>query len=499
MNTLPAYDWALNLLIVQGAMGAFDTLYHHELTQDLPHSPRARLELGIHAVRSVLYGLVFASIANVAFHGAWVAALAAVVVVEVVLTLWDFVVEDQSRKLPATERVLHTLLAVNGGALFGMIAMQLAFWAHEPTALQVLDLGWRGGLLSVFAVGVTVSGIRDGIAACRIAQRAPAANPFAGQPPGNVLVTGGTGFIGETLVNHLLDAGHTVTLLARDPLRAAYLFQGRVRSVTSAGQLQPHERFDTVINLAGAPVLGARWSKRRQAVLLASRVGVTESLMRWVETAEVKPCTWIQASAIGYYGVRPADERLDERSSAGAGFMSGLCRQWELAAQPLERHSVRTVVLRLGVVFGPGGALRPMLLPHYFGMGGRFGDGTQVMSWIHRDDVLRIIARVMSNAGMHGVYNAVAPAPLTQREFVQVVSKALRRPAWLHVPAAPLRVAMGEMAELLLDGQRVMPARLHQDGFMFRFPTAEHALRDLTNRPHGDFAHAACRLPRGRV
>ncbi|MCA8352619.1 TIGR01777 family oxidoreductase [Burkholderia cepacia] len=499
MNTLPAYDWALNLLIVQGAMGAFDTLYHHELTQDLPHSPRARLELGIHAVRSVLYGLVFASIANVAFHGAWVAALAAVVVVEVVLTLWDFVVEDQSRKLPATERVLHTLLAVNGGALFGMIAMQLAVWAHEPTALQVLDLGWRGGLLSVFAVGVTVSGIRDGIAACRIAQRAPAANPFAGQPPGNVLVTGGTGFIGETLVNHLLDAGHTVTLLARDPLRAAYSFQGRVRSVTSAGQLQPHERFDTVINLAGAPVLGARWSKRRQAVLLASRVGVTESLMRWVETAEVKPCTWIQASAIGYYGVRPADERLDERSSAGSGFMSGLCRQWELAAQPLERHGVRTVVLRLGVVFGPGGALRPMLLPHYFGMGGRFGDGTQVMSWIHRDDVLRIIARVMSNAGMHGVYNAVAPAPLTQREFVQVVSKVLHRPAWLHVPAAPLRVAMGEMAELLLDGQRVMPARLHQDGFMFRFPTAEHALRDLTNRPHGDFAHAACRLPRGRV
>ncbi|MDN7849758.1 TIGR01777 family oxidoreductase [Burkholderia seminalis] len=499
MNTLPAFDWALNLLIVQGAMGAFDTLYHHELTQDLPHSPRARLELTIHAVRSVLYGLVFASIANVAFHGAWVAALAAVVLVEVALTLWDFVVEDQSRKLPATERVLHTLLAVNGGALFGMIAMQLAVWAHEPTALLPLDPGWRGWLLSLFAVGVTVSGVRDGIAAYRIAHRVPAANPFAGQPPGQVLVTGGTGFIGETLVNRLVDAGHAVTLLARDPLRAAYLFEGRVRSVTSVEQLRPHERFDTVINLAGAPVLGARWSTRRQALLLASRVGVTQALMRWVETAEVKPRTWIQASAIGYYGVRPADERLDEGSSAGTGFMSELCRQWERAAQPLERHGVRTVVLRLGIVFGPGGALRPMLLPHYFGMGGRFGDGAQVMSWIHRDDVLRIIARAMSSAGMRGVYNAVAPVPLTQRAFVQVVSKVLRRPASLHVPAAPLRVAMGEMAELLLDGQRVMPARLHREGFMFRFPTAEHALRDLTNRPHTDFAGPACRLPRRRV
>lgn len=499
MNTLPAFDWALNLLIVQGAMGAFDTLYHHELTQDLPHSPRARRELAIHAVRSVLYGLVFASIANVAFHGAWVAALAAVVLVEVALTLWDFVVEDQSRKLPATERVLHTLLAVNGGALFGMIAMQLAEWAHEPTALLRLDPGWRGWLLSLFAVGVTVSGVRDGIAAYRIAHRVPAANPFAGQPPGQVLVTGGTGFIGETLVNRLLDAGHAVTLLARDPLRAAYLFDGRVRSVTSVEQLRPHERFDTVINLAGAPVLGARWSTRRQALLLASRVGVTQALMRWVETAEVKPRTWIQASAIGYYGVRPADERLDEGSTAGTGFMSELCRRWERAAQPLERHGVRTVVLRLGIVFGPGGALRPMLLPHYFGMGGRFGDGAQVMSWIHRDDVLRIIARAMSSAGMRGVYNAVAPVPLTQRAFVQVVSKVLRRPAWLHVPAAPLRVAMGEMAELLLDGQRVMPARLHREGFMFRFPTAEHALRDLTNRPHTDFAGPACRLPRRRV
>ncbi|KHK60553.1 NAD-dependent dehydratase [Burkholderia sp. A9] len=499
MNTLPAFDWALDLLIVQGAMGAFDTLYHHELTQDLPHRPRARLELAIHAVRSVLYGLVFASIANVAFHGAWVAALAAVLLVEVVLTLWDFVVEDQSRKLPATERVLHTLLAVNGGALFGMIAMQLAAWAHEPTALRALDLGWRGWLLSVFAVGVTVSGLRDAIAACRIARRAPVANPFAELPPGTVLVTGGTGFIGETLVNQLLDAGHTVTLLARDPLRAAYLFHGRVRSVTSVEQLQPHERFDTVVNLAGAPVLGARWSKRRQALLLASRVGVTQSLMRWVDTAEVKPRTWIQASAIGYYGVRPGDERLDEGSSAGTGFMSELCRQWEQSAQPLERHGVRAVVLRLGIVFGPGGALRPMLLPHYFGMGGRFGDGAQVLSWIHRDDVLRIIATAMSTRRMHGVYNAVAPTPLTQREFVQIVAKVLRRPAWLHVPAAPLRVAMGEMAELLLDGQRVMPARLHQDGFMFRFPAAEPALRDSMNRPHADFAHSACRLPRARV
>ncbi|WP_431824092.1 TIGR01777 family oxidoreductase [Burkholderia sp. F1] len=482
MNTLPAFEWTINLLIAQGLMGAFDTLYHHELTQDLPHHPRARLELTIHAVRSVLYGLVFASFANLAFHGAWGAAIAALLLVEVLLTLWDFIVEDQSRKLPATERVLHTLLAVNGGAFICTYAMQLVEWSHASTALLAADLGWRGWLLDLFAAGVTASGIRDGRAAWRMARRAPDVNPFAGQPLRNVLVTGGTGFIGERLVNQLLDAGHVVTLLARDPLRAAYLFRGRVRSVTSAGQLHPRDRFDTVINLAGTPVLGARWSKRRQARLLASRVGVTQSLLQWVEAAEIRPNTWIQASAIGYYGARAPDERLDEDSRPGAGFMSELCRQWEASAQPLDRYGIRAVVLRLGLVFGPGGALPPMLLPHYLGLGGRLGDGRQVMSWIHRDDALRVIARAMASHGMRGVYNAVAPGALSQREFARVAANVLRRPVWFHLPAAPLRRALGEMAELLLDGQRVMPARLQQDGFAFRFSTAEQALRDLTNR-----------------
>ncbi len=480
MNTLPAFDWAINLLIVQGAMGALDTLYHHELTQDLPHSPRAQRELTIHAIRAVLYGLVFASLANLMFQGAWAAAIAVLVLAEVFLTLWDFVVEDQSRKLPATERVLHTLLAINGGALFGMYATQLVEWSRAPTALVVADLGWRGWVLSLFAVGVAASGIRDGLAAYRMARRGPAANPFAGQPHRSVLVTGGTGFIGEALVSHLLDAGHSVTLLARDPLRAAYQFRGRVRSVTSVDQLHPQERFDTIVNLAGAPVLGPRWSGRRQAHLLASRVGVTQSLLQWVSTAAHKPATWIQASAIGYYGVRDPHEQLSEDSGPGTGFMSELCQRWEASAQPLDRYGIRTVVLRLGLVFGPGGALPPMLLPHYLGLGGRLGDGQQVISWIHRDDVLRIVARAMSSPGMRGVYNTVAPTALSQSEFARTVGKVLRRPVWFHLPAAPLRWAAGEMAALLLDGQRVVPTRLLREGFAFRFLTAEQALRDLT-------------------
>lgn len=480
MNTSPALNWAVTLLIVQGLLGAFDTLYHHELTQDLAHRPKARRELSIHAVRSVLYGVLFASLANLMFLGAWVIAVAALVLVEVGLTLWDFVVEDQSRKLPATERVLHTVLAINGGALFGMYALQLVAWSEAPTALGAANLGWRGWLLSLFAVGAAVSGIRDGLAAYRMGRREPDANPFAGQPHRNVLVTGGTGFIGEALVTHLLDAGHTVTLLARDPLRAAYLFHGRARSVRSIEQLRPQECFDVVVNLAGAPVLGQRWSKRRQVQLLASRVGVTQALLEWVKTSERKPSTWIQASAIGYYGVRAPTESLTEESAPGSGFMSELCQQWEASAQPPHSYGVRVVTMRLGLVFGPGGALPAMLLPYYLGVGGRLGDGHQVMSWIHRNDVMRIVARAISNPDMRGVYNAVAPNSLSQAEFARTAGKVLGRPVWFHIPAAPVRWAAGEMAQLLLDGQRVTSSRLTQEGFRFRFPLMEEALRDLT-------------------
>lgn len=480
MNTLPALDWAIALLIAQGLMGALDTLYHHELHQGLPHKPHARRELALHAVRSLLYGLLFAGIANFQFHGAWTGVIAGLVLVEVLLTLWDFVIEDGSRKLPASERVLHTVLAINGGALFGLYALQLAQWAALPTALFAADLGWRGWLLDLLAAGVILSGLRDALAARRLARRRPVDNPFNGLPHQRLLVTGGTGFIGEALVGQLLEAGHAPTLLVRDPLRAAYQFQGRVRCITALSQLDAEERFDAVINLAGAPVLGPRWSPRRQAQLLASRVGVTETLVQWLGRTRVKPTTWVQASAIGYYGVRDPGERLDEASAAGGGFMSTLCRQWEASAAPAQAMGLRSVVLRLGVVFGPGGALPPMLLPHHFGLGGRLGDGRQVMSWIHREDVLRLIARALHETSMQGTYNAVAPEPISQAEFARCAGRVLRRPVWLHLPAAPLRWAAGEMAQLLLDGQRVLPQRLQQQGFEFRFARLEPALRDLT-------------------
>ncbi|GLR13938.1 epimerase [Chitinimonas prasina] len=472
-------DWVLNLLILQGLMGAFDTLYHHELTVGLPQRPGARKELTLHAVRALLYGVVFAALAHVGFHGLWVAAIAALVLVEVGLTLWDFVVEDNSRKLPSTERVLHTVLAINGGALFGLYAWQLADWASLPSALVSLDTGWRGCLLSLFAAGIALSGVRDALAARKLGQAAATPNPFADLPHQRVLVTGGTGFIGEALVSQLLAAGHNVTVLARDPLNAAYLFHGRARCVPALDQLHSAEQFDAIINLAGAPVVGPRWSPQRKAQLLASRVGTTQALQAWLARATHKPATWIQASAIGYYGVRPADELLHEDSRAGQGFMTELCARWEESAQPAQRQGLRLVTLRLGLVFGPGGALLPLLLPHRFGLGGRMGNGRQIMSWVHRDDVLGMIARALGDGTMQGTYNAVAPEAISQADFAQTIGRLMHRPVFLHLPAAPLRLVMGEMAQLFFDGQRVVPHRLQSQGYVFRYPTLAGALRAL--------------------
>lgn len=479
MTELSLLDWALTLLIIQALLGALDVVYHHELTVALPYRRAARLELSIHAVRACIYGVLFLGIAHLGFHGNWSLVVALLFALEIVLTLWDFTVEDRTRKLPPLERVMHTVLAINGGAFLAVYGLQLLQWAEQPTALVSIDSGWRGWLLTLAALGVIASGIRDALAALKLKRRASPDNPFLGSTPRRVLVTGGTGFIGELLVNQLLDSGHQITLLARDPVKAAYQFAGRARCVGSLEQLGQFDLFDGVINLAGAPVAGPRWTARRQEQLLASRVGVTQALLHWLNSTPHKPALWIQASAIGFYGVRPPEEQLDEDALQGQGFMTELCSRWEASAQPVRAQGIRQVVLRLGVVLGPGGPLVALLLPFRLGLGGRIGNGHQVLSWIHIDDVLRVFARCFEDEQLQGTYNLVAPEAVTQSEFAEQAGRQLRRPVWLHIPERPMRRLAGEMAELFLDGQRVVPRRLAEAGFVFRFATLDTALHDL--------------------
>ncbi len=481
METLPL---ALNLLIAQGAMGAFDTVYHHELRAALPKQASAALELRIHAIRAVLYGVLFAGLAWFAWGGAWLWVLAAIVAVEVLLTLWDFSVEDATRLLPKSERVLHTVLAINGGATFGLLALHAPAWWSLPSALHSVSYGWQSIVLSIFAAGVTVSGIRDGVASARLARTQRAYELRFAKEPQQVLITGGTGFIGQALCRALLADGHALTLLVRNPIKTAYLFGGRVRCVTTLDELDPASRIDVVINLAGEPIVGPRWTAARKDTLIQSRVRTTEAIVGWIARAAHKPRLMISGSAVGYYGVQaPEDERtLTEDSPHQPIFVSELCQRWESASTAVTRHGVPLAILRFGLVFGHQGVLPALLMPFLFGVGGRMGHGRQVVSWVHIADVLGVMAHLMAHSDakrIQGTYNVTAPQSVQQTVFAKTLGKVWRRPSAIPMPGFVLQMALGEQATLMLDGQRVYPKKLEESGYHFRFPVLETALRDL--------------------
>lgn len=296
----------------------------------------------------------------------------------------------------------------------------------------------------------------------------------------HVLVTGGTGFIGQLLSKALLDAGHAVTLLSRDVRHASYLFDGRVRCISSFDDLPATERIDVVVNLAGARILGWRWTAARKEVLRQSRVALSENLVAWIARAEVKPRLLLSASAIGYYGIQAAgdDRALDESAPPQAIFMSQLCQEWEAAVSQAQGYGVMVCTMRFGLVLGQQGALPMMLLPIKCGLGGALGRGTQWHSWIHVQDLLAGMAHLWS-ADASAAYNFTAPESVTQKQFSQVAATLLHRPCFFPIPAFLLRTLLGEQADLLLEGQRVAPRRLMETGFQFHYPTLSSALKNL--------------------
>jgi uncharacterized protein (TIGR01777 family) len=473
---------ALQLMAFQGCLGAFDTLYHHELTEALPSRPGARLELAIHAVRSLFYCALFIGLALWRFEGGWALALLIVFAIEIGLTLWDFVVEDRTRLLPWTERITHTVLAMNGGAFVMLLLLNTPAWMARPTALV-----WQHhGLLSVFlclcGIGVGISGVRDAFAARALARRCAHDGPVLNFADGerSFLVTGATGFIGQKLVRALLRDGHRVTILARQVRQAAWLFDGRVDCISSMEQLPPARRIDVVINLAGAPVLGWRWTAARRNALRASRIELTRKVVAWIAAAEHKPQLLLSASAIGYYGIQqPGDEaELTENAPPHPVFMSDLCRDWEAVAQSAGAHGVQVACMRLGLVLGDKGALPMMLLPVKLGLGGPLGGGRQWLSWMHVDDVLGAVAH-LCRTRQGGIFNFTAPEAVSQAQFSRTAARVHRRPWGFPTPGFPMRWALGEQADLLLEGQRVAPMRLKESGFRFAYPALDGALESL--------------------
>lgn len=296
-----------------------------------------------------------------------------------------------------------------------------------------------------------------------------------------ILITGGSGFIGRALCGRLAEHGHQLVVLSRRPRKVALHLPQRTRLITSLDEIADDDPIDGIVNLAGENLFAGRWTAPRKQKLMASRLDVTHGLVDLVRRLRRAPAVMVSGSAVGFYG-NAGDAELTEHSSARRkDFGYRLCDAWEQAARDVTRSGVRLCLVRTGVVLGRGGGMLGKLLPLYrFGLGARMGDGSQWLSWIHQDDMVTIVVRALETPGVEGVFNATAPHPVTQRQFHRALATVLNRPAPLWLPAPLLRAGLGEMSDMLLGGQRVYPQRLDEQGFVFRFPRLEDALRDLT-------------------
>ncbi|CAL77052.1 conserved hypothetical protein; putative membrane protein [Bradyrhizobium sp. ORS 278] len=471
-----------SLIALQVAMGVFDTFYHHEFTERLAWRPSQRDELKLHGARNLLYAVLFAVLGWCEPNGLFAIAVLAVLIAEIAITLTDFVEEDLTRKLPPSERINHTLLAINYGAILMLLVPVLIAWAMRPSAIVLAYAGWLSWIAAAAAVGASLCGLRDFTAAARLARMSqPDASGLVGAlpPAQTILVTGATGFIGARLVASLTAAGHHVIALVRAPGRAAAL-PPPLTLITGLDQLASDTRIDAIVNLAGEPIGNAPWTAAKRAAILQSRLATTEAVVGLIARLDRKPKVLVNGSAIGWYGLWQ-DQPLTESAKSHACFSHDLCEAWEQAARGAEAHGVRVALLRIGLVVGrDGGFLARMLTPFEFGLGGPLGSGAQWMSWIERDDLIRLIAHVIATDAMGGPINATAPLPVRNVTFTAELARCLRRPAILRVPAGLLRRIGGDFAEeLLLGGQRVVPNKALSSGFVFRHQSLRSALESV--------------------
>jgi uncharacterized protein (TIGR01777 family) len=471
-----------SLIAIQIVMGAFDTFYHHELTERLAWRPSQRTELKLHSVRNLLYALLFLVLGWLEVHGLLAMLVIAVLVVEVVVTLMDFVEEDLSRKLPASERINHTLLAINYGAILILLLPVLGEWAARRTGIAPAYAGWLSIAATLCAAGAALCGVRDFAAVARLGRMTsvPARDLVERLPPHQtVLVTGATGFIGSRLVAALGGAGHRVIALVRNPARAEML-PPPFTVITSLDQLPDDTVIDAIVNLAGEPIGNGLWTGEKRRRILDSRIKMTSDVVALIARLTRKPAVLVSGSAIGWYGLWQ-DQVLTESAKSHVCFSHDLCEAWEQAAQPASAHGLRLVCLRIGLVLSTeGGFITRLLTPFEFGLGGPLGSGRQWMSWIERDDLVRLIAHVIAQPGIGGPINATAPIPVTNNKFTEELARRLNRPAIFRIPAALLRRIGGDFAEeLLLGGQRVLPNKALQNGFVFRHETLRSAFEAI--------------------
>jgi uncharacterized protein len=304
-----------------------------------------------------------------------------------------------------------------------------------------------------------------------------------------VAITGATGFVGSRLVERLQAEGHQVLVLTRAADRARRIFPTaafpnvQIQAYTpleSGDWQQAISGCDGVVNLAGAPIAEGRWTADRKQEILNSRQIGTEKIVESIAKAAPKPSVLVNSSAIGYYGTSET-ATFEESSPAGNDFLAQVCQAWEAAAAKVEATGTRRVILRTGIVLGMGGVIAKMLLPFRLFAGGPLGTGRQWFSWIHREDLVNLILAALTQPELSGTYNATAPNPVRMAEFCQILGQMLRRPSWLPVPDFALEALLGEAAQVVLEGQQVLPKRAEAIGFTYQYPTLKQALEEVLN------------------
>lgn len=291
----------------------------------------------------------------------------------------------------------------------------------------------------------------------------------------HIVITGGTGFLGQALISALLQEGYEVSVYTRSLEKCRRLFHARVTPFSSWHEAPEHA--DAVINLAGESLVGARWSAAKKDRIRASRLSVTNGVVAWLERMQLRPEVMISGSAIGYYGYGES-EVFTEDHAAGEDFSAALCRDWEAAAQSATDLGVRVCCIRTGVVLDQhGGALQRMLPAFRLGLGGPIASGQQWLSWIQLQDWVNAMLFLLRNNTMHGAFNLTAPDPVRNDEFSQQLASRLNRPNFFRVPGFVLRLLFGEGADLLIYGQKVIPTRLEAAGFDFQHRSLDSALK----------------------
>lgn len=295
-----------------------------------------------------------------------------------------------------------------------------------------------------------------------------------------IVIAGGTGFVGRALCDQFIQEGHEVIVLTRNKN------QQTNSNITSVEWL--HNKnidisrlngTDVVINLAGESI-NARWTKKKKEQILHSRLSATKHIDQLMKKLPNKPAVYIQASAVGFYGKSKTKTFTEQIEEPGKDFLATVVSEWEKAGESIEKEGIRTVYMRFGLIFSKhGGALPRIVFPYQLFLGGKLGKGNQPVSWIHIRDVLGMIAFAIENENINGPLNVTAPYPVTMNELGETIAHVLRRPHWLSIPATALKMILGEMSALLLDGQRVLPEKAMQHGFRFQFETVEHALTHL--------------------